>query len=117
MRQGTCCWAVLCVNALSTVRITIQECLDRLSKKTIDPEAVATATQEFRDSLEESGLDPCQKHLPKQVRVTYRNHAYEVPSTGPMDFFRSSVHAMVCGLAVDKGLMEPLWAESVLLNT
>lgn len=71
----------------------------------------------FVKQMQAKGCDPTRPYLkPRDIEVNYRGVNIRVLSQSPVDSFNIRVACRVRGLAVDEGVLAPLWCENDLVK-
>lgn len=101
---------------LDKVGEKITAAVQKLGGEDLTPTSMENAKTNFITSLQNAGYDPMARFAPKEVNIAYRGEELTILVSSPIDQFNVAVETFVRGLAVDAGILVPLWSEADLIG-
>ena len=102
---------------LNAVASVVQLHMDKLKDKDIDNALLVATRDAFVVDMKARGGNPSEVYAkPKDIDCRYRDVPSLVQCSSPMDQLNMRIEAFVRGLAVDKGLIDPMWCENELVG-
>jgi hypothetical protein len=95
----------------------VETCVDALVRVNVTAKTMADNKTAYVAQMKKLGATPSDPYLkPTMGACEYRGHAIQIPVTSPLDHYNSAAESRVLGIAVDAGIVDPMFSEHDLVG-
>ena len=113
MRLFGAAWSKLLQGKVSKL---VEATIEDLQQKDITKTSLAKNRENFLNDVRASGKEPMEAFAPRTVDVRYRGAVVPIKITSIYDEYLMAAAGVVHGLAVDKGVLTPMFCEQDLVD-